>query len=69
MSDLAFPANRDGQLVSTGMKLRDYFAAQALAGILSNPENTISSPGAVAKAYRIADEMLKARSQPERPAE
>ena len=45
---------------STGMTLRDYFAAQALAGILAN--NTASYPEWNAnRSYEHADAMLKAR--------
>ncbi len=42
-----------------GMTLRDWFAGQALIGLI-----TISgSKGAVEKAYSIADEMLKHREK------
>lgn len=44
------------------MTLRDYFAAQALAGIVSNP---FSHAGAAERAYLLADEMMKARQKPE----
>lgn len=44
-----------------GMTLRDYFAAQALTGLLANPDGG-SSIGEVARcAYRYADAMLAAR--------
>lgn len=42
---------------SEGMSLRDYFAGQALAGMLANPCGD-SSKLAVGLAYRIADKML-----------
>lgn len=54
---------------SPGMTLRDYFAAKAMAAILSNPasydaqgfwrqeESTVSE-----MAFNIADDMLKARA-------
>ena len=53
----------------TGMTLRDYLAAQALAGILSSGDskigNIISDPWKAAtltqSCYIIAGEMLKAR--------
>lgn len=47
-----------------GMSLLDYFAGQALAGVLASPSLTQpSSFTAVAKdCYRFADAMLKARS-------
>jgi hypothetical protein len=42
------------------MTLRDYFAAQALAGILAN--NTAhNAPYYTRLAYQHADEMMKAR--------
>jgi len=56
----------------TGLTIRDYFAAQALQGMLaySNPSNTDgdwytnASAGAVAQnAYVYADAMMKARNQ------
>ena len=46
-----------------GMPLRDYFAAQALAGICANPANTaLKGPRQSAQAaYNVADAMLEAR--------
>ena len=52
-----------------GMTLRDYFAAKALQGLLSNPklQNKILAEGGCASgwiessAWAFADEMLKAR--------
>lgn len=63
----------DGQqfLAETGMTLRDYFAAKALAGLLSSGEplaqvKKFSSDavieGTASAAYAMADAMLKARS-------
>ncbi|EPC6088462.1 hypothetical protein [Citrobacter freundii] len=51
---------------TTGMQLRDYFAAKAMQGILANPGQldnvTDSATEWVAEdAYRVADAMLKAR--------
>ena len=44
-----------------GMSLRDYFAAKAMEGHLSNPY-TYNDPDIVAKsAYEVADAMLKQR--------
>jgi hypothetical protein len=44
-----------------GMTLRDYFAGQALAGLLAN--NSPHSPRFYTRiAYEHADEMLKARA-------
>jgi hypothetical protein len=47
----AFPYN--------GMTLRDWFAGQALAGMLANPDSWTGAGGVM--AYRYADAMLKAR--------
>jgi hypothetical protein len=48
-----------------GMSLRDYFAGQALTGILaslSDPAVSTPSPAATsAWAYKVADAMLRAR--------
>ena len=45
---------------SSGMTLRDYFAAKALHYCL---KNCFKAEGAVEDAYEIADAMLKARGQ------
>jgi hypothetical protein len=64
----AFPMNastgdpRDGVYCQNGMSLRDWFAGQALAGLLSEPKYTPEMPHRYAKAsYIMADAMLKAR--------
>ncbi len=48
-----------------GMTLRDYFAAQALAGICANQDNRVygNSMEFARAAYRLADAMLTARGQ------
>lgn len=63
---------------SPGMSLRDWFAGQALAGIMANPERwrdiqrrydkgemtyDDASKSNAAKAYSIADAMLAARAR------
>ena len=57
----AFPA--DFQLYSTGMTLRDYFAGQAMAAIITSvyctPETIYMEVSS--RAYAQADAMLKAR--------
>ena len=56
----AFPA--DFQLYSTGMTLRDYFAAAALQGLLASPaEAEFGVSHFATAAYECADAMLKAR--------
>ena len=48
---------------STGMTLRDYFAGQALAGYLSDP-NVGGDPTETARRmYAYADAMIKARDK------
>lgn len=47
-----------------GMSMRDYFAGQALAGMLANPERVGSEAkfsGWAAQAYFFADAMIAAR--------
>lgn len=59
--------------INEGMKLRDYFAAHALTGMLAysqsdhngNWTNNSSKSGVATEAYRFADEMLKARKTEE----
>lgn len=45
-----------------GMSLRDYFAGQALVGILANGDAE-SCPDAAKGSYAIADAMLAARAE------
>jgi hypothetical protein len=59
MDKLAFPSE-----LSSGMTLRDYFAAKALQAFLRNarPEDTDEPPSTWAQdAYTFADAMLEAR--------
>jgi hypothetical protein len=44
-----------------GMTLRDWFAGQALAGLLASNENNMPFDVVAPLAYRHADAMLKAR--------
>jgi hypothetical protein len=44
-----------------GMTLRDWFAGQALAGLLANPDGEYDYNGAARDAFGFADAMLKAR--------
>lgn len=71
----AFPLYSHGTqtlgLNVTGMTLRDYFAAKAMQGLLSNPklQNEILKQGGChsgwieISAWAFADEMLKAREK------
>jgi hypothetical protein len=52
--------NKPNQLISTGMSLRDYFAAAALTGLLSKGMAMMS---AVNYSYEAADQMLVRRNQ------
>jgi len=59
----AFPSG-DGAIM--GMSLRDYFAAEALKGILSNegpPDNNVWRDQQIKQAYMYADKMLTYRKQ------
>ncbi len=48
----------------SGMTLRDYFAAKAMQGIISNPDDDWGDVKEVCElAYGYADAMLKARKQ------
>jgi len=46
-----------------GMTLRDYFAAKAMQGIMSDSDMTIGPAKIAEWAYQQADAMLKAREQ------
>jgi hypothetical protein len=59
---LVFPQTMDTIMDKPGMTLTDYFAGQALAGIASDPTIDISITERAEWSYRMADAMLKARS-------
>lgn len=68
----AFPSIDAQGFNSIGMSLRDYFAAQAITGILANtfglpkdPERSTEKymEKVALQSYGFADEMLKARDQ------
>ena len=46
-----------------GMTLRDYFAAQAMTGIIAHPEKKGSASFFAENAYAIADAMLAERAK------
>lgn len=49
--------------VKPGMSLRDYFAGQALTGLLAHTSGEAPNK-APALAYHLADMMIKERAQP-----
>jgi len=62
------PTDRSGQIADTfpGMTLRDYFAGQALAGIMAsccNQDNICSCESNARSAYASADAMLAYREK------
>lgn len=44
-----------------GMTLRDWFAGQAMAGLLANPQTGENSQAVIHAAFAAADAMLEAR--------
>ena len=57
----AFPCPVEG---TSGMSLRDYFAAAALTGLLASPDPTLPNPEGIAKVcYRFADAMIVERNK------
>jgi hypothetical protein len=54
-ADISYPAH-------TGMTVRDYFAAKAMQGMCAHPYD-LAPKGISNMAYKIADEMLKAREK------
>ena len=63
MKDIpAFPAMHfDLAEGEHGMTLRDYFAAKALQGLLASEVNAPTNTFAI-RAYKVADAMMKART-------
>lgn len=62
----AFPVEHytQSRYESTGMTLRDYFAAKWLQGFVANPSDTVLGPEDAAEfAYKVADAMLAARKE------
>ena len=64
----AFPSPSVQHVDLRGMSLRDWFAGQALAGLLASEGGSdcgfYTAPAAAARAYDIADAMLAARRAP-----
>jgi hypothetical protein len=60
----AFPSTNHGMIISTGMGLRDYFAAKAMQGLTTTLDQTDEEPlwtVIATDSYKLADAMLKAR--------
>jgi len=59
----AFPSGHDPKTgtADKGMKMRDYFAAKALQGMLAEPSLKATPQEFAQRAYMVADAMLKAR--------
>lgn len=49
--------------VHSGMTMRDYFAAKAMQGILTDPEIVMGATEIAELSFKYADAMLKAREQ------
>lgn len=63
-NESAFPvAATEYHGMDSGMTLRDYFAAKAMQGVLSGVDPFQSVVNIAARAYAIADAMLKAREE------
>ena len=58
-------SNSNTEIISTGgMSLRDWFAGQALVGLLTQPAEAEFGPNHFAKAaYEMADAMIMVRNQ------
>ncbi len=62
MKKKAFPYPKKDGSSTSGMDLRDYFAAKSIQGILAR-EDCTDIPALANKGYEIADAMLKKRQQ------
>jgi len=66
----AFPCNSpDGIESYKGMTLRDYFAGQALSGLVADEVlgDEIDATGVAKRCYLVADAMLKEREKANEP--
>ncbi len=50
-----------GHAPCDGMTLRDYFAGQALMGLIAKGEDELNTDARAVEAYNLADAMLRAR--------
>lgn len=62
LAAVAHKRKQGGDVMGT-LTLRDYFAAKALQGLLSNRNAEAAIDEFAVKSYRMADAMLKAREQ------
>lgn len=58
----AFPAELSNSGPQGGMTLRDYFAGQMMAALVSDREVVAHLPAAARIAYQMADALIAARS-------
>ena len=59
----AFPVNVYEGKWNDGMELRDYFAAKALLGLLTEATDGFDDQAISELAYSLADAMMKARGK------
>lgn len=66
LDDQGHPMDLGNNSGSSGMSLKDYFAGQALTGIIMHPQGKAGKWEEAAKdAYKLAEAMLKRRTNPE----
>lgn len=58
----AFPWTH-GDIICTGMTLRDYFAAKAMHGIISGIDPQMNFEEIAIRAYEYADAMIEVRTE------
>jgi hypothetical protein len=58
----AFPWTHN-DIICTGMTLRDYFAAKAMLGIISDPDTQMNYEEIATRAYQYADAMMEVRAE------
>ena len=65
MSEPAFPRPHSGKthFAQEGMTLRDYFAAKAMQGMLSEPSLRATPEEFASESYKVADAMLRVREK------
>lgn len=58
---MIFDQSGNQEWVQQGLTIRDWFAGQALAGMVANDHNSLTYGGAAFGAYEYADAMLRER--------